>query len=189
MPTEPRDHVAEALTLESPNDDHTGFLPMAQALYASAEATSRKFTTIAVPSHNQHHPSPDHAPHTMSGTSKGYTRTELATIHDTNTFFLPQLFLEKFTRNKGKVPMPHEFQLTYTQAHQRCVLQQREFSQAGQTFLRDYEEDLQEEYLQQVDAAIKDMQGDDFFESSTPEEVQAARDAVMDTAPVENFHP
>ena len=56
-------------------------------------------------------------------------------------------------------------------------------------FLEERNEDLWEEYIRQVDGAISESLGHDFFHSCTYEELQAEREMIMSSVPFEDFIP
>ena len=56
-------------------------------------------------------------------------------------------------------------------------------------YLEERNEELWEEYIRQIDSAISDTQGSDFFHSCSHAELEAERAKIMSTVPFEEFIP
>lgn len=106
-----------------------------------------------------------------------------------NLEYFPELFLEYCQHSNGQIPTPNDVTRLHAQAHNRSTATVIEEMQDDIAFLEERNEDLWEEYIRQVDWAISESLGHDFFHSCTYEELQAEREMIMSSVPFEDFIP
>lgn len=98
----------------------------------------------------------------------------------------PELFCQEIGEH---ILTPEEAVRLYTQAQHRGEADVVEEMAVDIDYLEERNEELWEEYIRQIDSAISDTQGSDFFHSCSYAELEAERAKIMSTVPFEEFIP
>lgn len=98
----------------------------------------------------------------------------------------PNLFCQEIGEH---IPTPEEAVRLYTQAQHHGEADVIEEMAADIDYLEERNEELWEEYIRQIDSAISDTQGMDFFYSCSHAELEAERAKIMSSVPFEEFTP